>query len=34
VKDFGTDAFLRPPGGDGGRPRPRDHGPRLPRLRD
>ena len=29
MKDLGPDAFHRPPGGDGGRPRPRDGGPRL-----
>ena len=34
MKELGPDAFLRPSGGDGGRPRPRDGGPRFPRPRD
>jgi tetratricopeptide (TPR) repeat protein len=34
MKELGPDAFLRPPGGDSGRLRPRDGGPRLPRPRD
>jgi hypothetical protein len=34
MKELDPDAFPGPPVGEGGRPRPRDGGPRSPRLRD
>ncbi len=34
MKEYGPDAFIRPPGADGGRPRPRDGGFRPPRPQD
>ncbi|MGZ0169670.1 MAG: protein kinase domain-containing protein [Planctomycetales bacterium] len=34
MKELGADAFLRLPGGESGRTRPRDSGPRFPRPRD